>query len=211
MRVLYHRYGKRLLDLITCVPALIILSPILLVLAILVRLNLGAPVLFRQERPGLHGKPFRMAKFRTMTEARDAQGILLPDADRLTPFGRFLRRASLDELPELWNVVQGDMSLVGPRPLLVRYLPYYSPRERLRFHVRPGITGWAQVNGRNKLAWEQRLEADVWYVEHMTFLLDLRILVTTLAKVLQRSDIQVDATKSMQDLDREREAREDAV
>jgi lipopolysaccharide/colanic/teichoic acid biosynthesis glycosyltransferase len=189
MNDFYRRWGKRLFDLVIAVPALVVLSPVLLVLALLVRRYLGAPVLFRQQRPGLHGRPFTLYKFRTMTEARDAEGRLLPDAQRLTPFGRFLRSTSLDELPELFNVVRGDMSLVGPRPLLMRYLERYTPTQRRRHEVRPGITGWAQVNGRNALDWPQRLALDVWYVDHLSFALDLRILLITVVKILRREGI----------------------
>lgn len=185
----YHRVGKRLFDLLLAVPTLIVLSPLLTVLALLVRVNLGAPVLFRQTRPGLHGKPFTLYKFRTMTDARDAQGNLLPDAERLTPFGRFLRSTSLDELPELWNVLKGDMSLVGPRPLLMQYLDRYTPEQARRHEVRPGITGWAQVNGRNALTWEQKFALDVWYVDHLSFWLDLKIIALTLWKILKREGI----------------------
>ncbi len=186
---MYRRFCKRVFDLLIAVPALIILSPLFAVLAILVRVKLGAPVLFRQARPGLHGKPFRMAKFRTMTSARDAQGNLLPDAQRLTSFGRFLRSTILDELPELWNVLRGDMSIVGPRPLLMQYLPLYTPEQARRHEVRPGITGWAQVNGRNAISWEQKFAYDVWYVDHLSLWLDLRIIAQTLAKIVRREGI----------------------
>jgi sugar transferase EpsL len=185
----YHRYGKRALDLALTIPALIVLSPVLLLIALSVRLTLGAPILFRQMRPGLYGKPFTLYKFRTMTDARDAQGNLLPDAARLTPFGRFLRATSLDELPELWNVLKGDMSLVGPRPLLMQYLDRYTPEQARRHDVRPGITGWAQVNGRNALTWEQKFALDVWYVDHLSFWLDLKIIALTLWKILKREGI----------------------
>lgn len=168
---------------------LLLCAPILAVIALLVRLKLGSTVLFRQQRPGLHGKPFTLYKFRTMTNARDANGNLLPDADRLTNFGRFLRRTSLDELPELINVLKGDMSLVGPRPLLIRYLPYYTERERKRFEVKPGITGLAQISGRNHLLWDKRLELDVQYVEQQSLLLDIQILLRTVIKVLKRADV----------------------
>jgi len=185
----YHRVGKRLFDLLLAVPTLVVLSPLLTVLALLVRVNLGAPVLFRQTRPGLHGKPFILYKFRTMTDARDAQGNLLPDAERLTAFGRFLRATSLDELPELWNVLKGDMSLVGPRPLLMQYLDRYTPEQARRHEVRPGITGWAQVNGRNALTWEQKFALDVWYVDHVSFWLDIKIIALTFWKILKREGI----------------------
>jgi lipopolysaccharide/colanic/teichoic acid biosynthesis glycosyltransferase len=181
---------KRTFDLMTSALALLALAPLLLVLAILVRVKLGAPVLFRQERPGLGGRPFRLVKFRTMTDARDAvTGALAPDAARLTPFGRWLRAASLDELPELWNVLRGDMSFVGPRPLLMAYLERYTPTQVRRHEVRPGLTGWAQVHGRNAVDWEERLALDVWYVDHRSFLLDLRILARTVLLVLRREGI----------------------
>jgi lipopolysaccharide/colanic/teichoic acid biosynthesis glycosyltransferase len=175
---------KRFLDLLLALVGGLILLPVIIVVAWQVRTKLGTPVLFRQVRPGLAGKPFRMIKFRTMTDARDAAGQPLPDAQRLTSFGRFLRASSLDELPELWNVLRGDMSIVGPRPLLMEYLPLYSPRQALRQAVRPGLTGWAQVNGRNALSWPEKLELDVWYVEHRSLGLDLRIIGQTFAKVL---------------------------
>ena len=200
----YRRYGKRLFDLALTLPALILLAPVLLVLAVLVRRRLGAPVLFRQQRPGRCERPFTLVKFRTMTDARDASGRLLPDGERLTPFGRFLRVTSLDELPELFNVLKGDMSLVGPRPLLMQYLPYYTDRERRRFGLRPGITGWAQVNGRNAVAWDRRLALDVWYVEHCSLWQDLRILGITLIRVLRRADVAVDTGAAETCLDEER-------
>ena len=180
---------KRLLDLVCSLSALLALVPLLAVLALLVRVKLGAPVLFVQERPGRGGQLFRMLKFRTMTDARDAAGALRPDAERLTRFGRWLRATSLDELPELWNVLRGDMSLVGPRPLLAHYLPRYSPEQARRHEVRPGITGWAQVNGRNALSWDDKFRLDVWYVDHRSFALDLRILALTVSKVLRRDGI----------------------
>lgn len=175
---------KRIVDVAVALVALVVLAPLLLVLALLVRVRLGAPVLFRQQRPGLHGALFPLVKFRTMTDARDAQGRLLPDGERLPPFGRWLRATSLDELPELWNVLRGEMSLVGPRPLLPEYLPLYSPRQARRHEVRPGLTGWAQVQGRNALDWDERLELDAWYVEHRSWRLDLRILLMTVGAVL---------------------------
>ena len=189
---------KRIFDIVVAAVALGLALPILLVVALLVRINLGKGVLFRQHRAGLRGKPFRMFKFRTMTDERDATGQLLPDADRLTRFGRFLRSSSLDELPELWNVLRGDMSLVGPRPLLMDYLPLYSERQSLRHLVRPGLTGWAQVNGRNDTTWAARLENDVWYVENRSLLLDLRILWNTLAMVVSRSGISARGEATMQ-------------
>ncbi len=181
--------GKRLLDLAVAVPALVLLSPLMALIALVVRLLMGSPVLFRQQRPGLHGAPFTLFKFRTMTNARDEQGRLLSDAERLTGFGRFLRASSLDELPELINVVKGEMSLVGPRPLLMEYLDRYTTQQMRRHEVRPGITGWAQVNGRNALTWEDKLALDVWYVDHQTLALDLRILCLTVWKLLKREGI----------------------
>lgn len=185
----YTRFGKRSLDLGLSLSALLLLAPLLVILALFVRVKLGAPILFRQRRPGLHGKLFTLYKFRTMTDARDAQGNLLPDTQRLTAFGRFLRSASLDELPELFNVIKGEMSLVGPRPLLMQYLPRYTPEQMRRHAVKPGITGWAQVNGRNALTWEQKFELDVWYVEHQSFSLDLKIIFMTAWKILKREGI----------------------
>ena len=180
---------KRLFDVVCAALALLLLSPVLVVVALLVRRQLGSPVLFRQMRPGLGGRPFQMVKFRTMLDATDANGVALPDSERLTRFGRFLRASSLDELPELWNVLKGDMSLVGPRPLLMDYLPLYSPHEFRRHEVRPGVTGWAQVNGRNALSWQQKFELDVWYVDNRSFWLDMRILWKTVIKVLKREGI----------------------
>lgn len=180
---------KRTFDFLASSLALAILLPLLLLLAILVRLQLGRPVLFRQQRPGLGAKPFTLYKFRTMNNAHDANGNLLPDAERLTPFGRFLRNTSLDELPSLYNVLKGDMSLVGPRPLLMRYLERYTPSQMQRHNVRPGITGWAQVNGRNSLSWEEKFELDVWYVENHNFWLDLKILLLTVVIIVRREGI----------------------
>jgi lipopolysaccharide/colanic/teichoic acid biosynthesis glycosyltransferase len=180
---------KRSFDLLASALALLLLAPVLVALALLVRAKLGSPVLFRQQRPGRHGQPFMMQKFRTMTDAHGADGQLLPDSVRLTPFGRWLRTTSLDELPELWNVLKGDMSLVGPRPLLMEYLPLYSPHQARRHEVRPGVTGWAQVNGRNALSWEAKFNLDVWYVEHASFWLDLRILALTVGRVLRPQGI----------------------
>ena len=180
---------KRGFDAVAAGGGLVLLSPLLLLIAPLVRINLGSPILFRQERPGLHGEPFELIKFRTMTDERDVDGARVPDAERLTRMGRFLRATSLDELPELWNVLKGDMSLVGPRPLLPEYLPLYTERQARRHEVRPGITGWAQVNGRNAIGWAERLEMDVWYVENRRLLLDLKILVMTVWKVLRRDGI----------------------
>jgi len=180
---------KRLFDLLVAATALLVLALPMLALALAVRLHLGKPVLFMQLRPGRHGVPFRLIKFRTMRELYNARGELLPDEERLTRLSRFLRATSLDELPELWNVVRGEMSLVGPRPLLMEYLPLYTPEQARRHEVRPGITGWAQVNGRNSLTWEEKFELDVWYVDHQSFLLDLEILWRTLIKVLSADGI----------------------
>ncbi len=186
---MYRRYGKRLLDLVIVIPALIILAPVMAIIALLVRIKLGPGVIFRQLRPGLHGRPFTMLKFRTMTDARDPQGRLLPDEQRLTPFGRFLRSTSLDELPELFCVLRGDMSLVGPRPLLMQYLARYTPEQRRRHEVLPGITGLAQINGRNAISWEEKFAYDVQYVDQLSFWLDLKILALTLWKVIKREGI----------------------
>ena len=180
---------KRLFDTTLAAVALMLLAVPLCVLAMVVRQKLGAPVLFRQLRPGLHGRPFEMLKFCTMTDARDERGVPLPDAMRLTPLGRWLRATSLDELPELWNVLKGDMSLVGPRPLLMEYLPLYSAEQARRHEVRPGITGWAQVNGRNAVSWEDKFRMDVWYVDHRSIWLDIKILWLTVRKVLAREGI----------------------
>ncbi|KAA0014692.1 sugar transferase [Billgrantia pellis] len=188
---------KRLFDIGVALPALMLLAPIMATVALLVRWRLGAPVLFRQTRPGRHGRPFEMIKFRTMRDASDRDGHPLPDAARLTPLGKWLRATSLDELPELWNVLKGDMSLVGPRPLLMEYLPLYTPRQARRHEVRPGVTGWAQVNGRNALTWEQKFELDVWYVDNRSMWLDLRILLLTVRKVLVREGIAHDGDVAM--------------
>lgn len=186
---MYPKYIKRFLDIMISLTALVLLSPVLLVVAVLVRINLGSPVIFHQERPGYHEKIFKLCKFRSMTDARDTQGNLLPDDVRLTKFGKLLRATSLDELPELWNILKGDMSLIGPRPLLVKYLPLYNAFQRHRHDVRPGLTGWAQVNGRNTISWEQRFAYDVYYVKHISFLMDLKILFQTVAVVLRHNDI----------------------
>jgi len=180
---------KRTFDLITATVGLFMLALPLLVLGLLVRHKLGSPVLFTQMRPGLYGQPFRMVKFRTMTDARGSDGQLLPDAERITPFGRWLRASSLDELPELWNVLRGEMSLVGPRPLLMEYLPLYNPEQARRHQVRPGVTGWAQVNGRNAIGWEDKLMLDIWYIDNRSFWLDIKILWLTVRKVLVRDGI----------------------
>lgn len=188
---------KRLIDLIVSGLALALLAPVFLLLGLLIRLKLGSPVLFRQTRPGMNGQPFTMVKFRTMRNAADHHGAPLPDSERLTPFGRLLRSTSLDELPELWNVLKGDMSLVGPRPLLMEYLPLYSQEQQRRHEVRPGITGWAQVNGRNALSWEDKFKLDVWYVDNRTILLDLKILFLTVKKVFVREGISAAGEATM--------------
>lgn len=180
---------KRLFDVLGAAIGLILLSPVLIVIAFLIWRQMGAPVLFRQTRPGLHGKPFEMVKFRTMRDAVDAKGNPLPDSERLTRLGRFLRASSLDELPELWNVLKGEMSLVGPRPLLVEYLPLYSPEQARRHEVRPGVTGWAQINGRNAISWDQKFALDVWYVDNRSLWLDLKIIWLTIRKVFKREGI----------------------
>ena len=180
---------KRAFDIIASLIGLIVLSPVLLIVAILVRKNLGSPILFRQVRPGIDGKPFEMVKFRSMRDAIAKDGTPLPDDERLTPFGKALRSTSLDELPELWNVLKGDMSLVGPRPLLMDYLPLYNKEQYRRHEVRPGVTGWAQVNGRNAISWEEKFKLDVWYVDNRSFWLDLKILFLTIKKVFIREGI----------------------
>ena len=180
----YRRRGKRIVDVVGAAGALVLTAPVQLVAAVVVRRSMGDPVLFRQERPGIAGKPFTLLKFRTMVEVRGVSGVPQSDAERLTPLGLRLRASSVDELPELWNVLRGDMSLVGPRPLLMEYLPRYSPEQARRHDVRPGITGWAQVNGRNALSWDEKFEMDVWYVENLSMRLDLRILRLTVLSVL---------------------------
>ena len=203
---MYDRVIKRLIDLVLSGIALLVLSPVYLILAVLVRIKLGSPVLFSQDRPGKDGKVFRMYKFRSMTDARDPNGNLLPDEERLTHFGSALRASSLDELPELWNIFRGDMSIVGPRPLLVRYLPRYNERQRRRHEVRPGLTGWAQVNGRNAISWEQKFEYDVEYVEKESFLFDVKILFMTVGKVLHRSGITAEGNATMEEFMGDEEA-----
>lgn len=180
---------KRAFDIAASASALVVLSPVLAITAYKVKKEMGSPVLFRQVRPGLHGKPFEMVKFRTMKDATDKEGNALPNSERLTEFGKKLRASSLDELPELWNVLKGDMSLVGPRPLLMEYLPLYNAEQAKRHNVRPGVTGYAQVNGRNSLSWEDKFKLDTWYVEHQTFLLDMKILLKTVIKVIIKDGI----------------------
>ncbi|WP_277559755.1 sugar transferase [Acinetobacter beijerinckii] len=188
---------KRLLDIIIASIALILLFPLYAFVAYKVKKNLGSPVLFRQVRPGLHGKPFEMIKFRTMKDAVDEQGNPLPDSERLTPFGQMLRSTSLDEMPELWNVIKGDMSIVGPRPLLMEYLPLYSPEQAKRHDVRPGMTGHAQVNGRNAIGWEEKFKLDTWYVENQSIWLDFKIMFKTVHKVLAKDDISAEGEATM--------------
>ena len=184
-RSFYEKYIKRLIDIVCSGVALIVLSPVLLVTALLVKVKLGSPVIFKQERPGLHEKIFSLYKFRSMTDAKDKDGNLLPDEDRLPAFGRTLRSTSLDELPELWNIFKGDMAVVGPRPLLVQYLPFYTDEEAHRHDVRPGLTGWAQVNGRNVTMWDERLQQDLYYVKKCSFALDVKIIFMTIMKVFK--------------------------
>lgn len=188
---------KRFIDIVASAALLVLLSPLLALIAWQIRQKMGSPVLFRQTRPGWNGQPFQMIKFRTMKDAVDSAGHSLPDAERLTPFGQFLRGTSLDELPELWNVLKGDMSLVGPRPLLMDYLPLYSAQQNRRHEVRPGVTGWAQVNGRNALSWDEKFSLDVWYVDNRSFWLDIRILLLTVKKVLLRDDISAEGEATM--------------
>lgn len=197
---IYRKYVKRGIDIAASALGLICLSPILAAVTIWLHFaNHGAGAFFRQDRPGLHGKIFRLIKFKTMTDRRDAAGHLLPDADRLTPVGRFVRSTSLDELPQLWNVLRGDMSLIGPRPLLPQYLPLYSPEQARRHNVRPGITGWAQCHGRNAISWTQKFKLDVWYVDNLTFAIDCKILLLTLKKVLVRDGISSATSATMEE------------
>ncbi|WP_315919357.1 sugar transferase [Mesorhizobium sp. SP-1A] len=192
---------KRLFDIVVSFLALVLLSPVLAILALLVRSRLGSPVLFRQVRPGLGARPFEMIKFRTMTDARAANGELLPDAERLTAFGRFLRSTSLDELPELWNVLKGEMSLVGPRPLAMSYLPLYSQEQMRRHEVRPGVTGWAQVRGRNAISWRQKFTYDVWYVDNQSLMLDCKILLLTVKAVVSSSGVAAGGQEEVDSFD----------
>jgi len=198
---------KRVFDYVTAVCLVVTLAPLLLIIAVIIKIKLGSPVFYRQQRPGQHSKPFYLIKFRTMTEERDEQGDLLPDGERLTNFGKFLRNTSIDELPELLNVLKGDMSLVGPRPLLMQYLPYYLEREKLRFSVKPGITGWSQINGRNYLPWNERLALDAWYVENRSLKLDLKILALTVLKVIRKEGVAPNSTQVESFLDQERQNR----
>lgn len=190
---------KRFFDFILAATSIVALAPVILLVAIFIRFGAGGPVLFSQTRPGLHGKPFKLYKLRTMIDKRDARGYLLPDEERLTRFGRFLRATSMDELPELWNVLKGDMSIVGPRPLLMRYLDRYTPEQARRHDVKPGLTGWAQVNGRNDLTWEQKFKYDVWYVDHQSLWLDLKIIGMTASNVLKRKGINQPGQATMEE------------
>ena len=188
---------KRILDVVIASTALVLLSPVYALVAYKVKKNLGSPVLFRQTRPGLYGQPFEMIKFRSMKDALDTAGNPLPDSERLTPFGKMLRATSLDEMPELWNVIKGDMSIVGPRPLLMEYLPLYNSEQAKRHEVRPGITGYAQVNGRNAISWEKKFELDTWYVENRSLWLDFKIMLKTVQKVLSKDDISAEGEATM--------------
>lgn len=196
---MYAKYLKRIIDCTLALFALIVLSPILLIVAILVRIKLGSPIIFKQERPGLNEKIFTLYKFRTMTDAKDKDGNLLPDDVRLTSFGKLLRSTSLDELPELLNIVKGDMAIVGPRPLLVRYLPLYNDHQKHRHDVRPGFTGYAQVNGRNSITWEEKFDLDVYYTKHVSFLLDIKIILKTIKVVLFREGISSETSVTMEE------------
>lgn len=198
-----YQRNKRIFDFIAASIILILLSPIILLLSFLVRFFIGSPIIFRQLRPGLNEKPFYLYKFRTMLDTKDKQGCLLSDDKRLTKFGTLLRSLSLDELPEFINVLRGEMSLVGPRPLLIEYLPFYTPQQRLRHNVRPGITGWAQINGRNTLNWEEKFEFDVWYIKHSSFALDIKIILLTLIKIIKREGINAKGHATMTRFDLE--------
>lgn len=194
----YQHYGKRLLDFVAALIALVLLSPILLVVAVLVRAELGSPIIYRQQRPGLNGSIFTLYKFKTMTDGKDKNGHLLPDKQRLTKFGRLLRATSLDELPELFNILKGDMAIVGPRPLLVKYLPLYNSQQRRRHEVRPGLTGLAQVSGRNAISWEAKFNLDVAYIENLSLLGDLKIILRTIKKVVVREGISSEQSVTME-------------
>lgn len=207
-RTFYDKYIKRIIDFLLSLIGIIILSPVLLIVSIMVRTKLGSPILFKQERPGLNGKIFKMYKFRTMTNETDENGELLPDEVRLTKFGKFLRASSLDELPEMFNILKGDMSIVGPRPLLVKYLPLYSERQSHRHDVRPGLTGYAQVNGRNAISWEEKFELDIFYVNNSSFMVDLMIFFKTIKKVFDREGISSGTCVTMEEFKGSREAEE---
>ena len=195
---MYKKFGKRLLDIILSIVGLALLSPVLLCAAALVRIKLGSPVIFRQRRPGLNGKIFKLRKFRSMTDQKDSNGNPLPDAERLTGFGRLLRSTSLDELPELFNILKGDMSIVGPRPLLVQYLPLYSPEQMRRHDVRPGLTGYAQINGRNEISWKEKFELDCFYVDNMSLSFDIKIILSTFLKTISRSGVSSETSVTME-------------
>ena len=195
---MYHRFIKRPMDFILALLGIIILSPVLLIIALLVSIKLGTPVLFRQERPGYREKNFILYKFRTMTDKKDEEGELLPDEARITTFGKMLRRTSLDELPELFNILKGDMAIVGPRPLLVQYLPLYNSQQKRRHDVKPGLTGLAQVNGRNAISWEEKFIHDVYYVDHVSFIVDIKIILLTIKKVIQREGINSETAATME-------------
>ncbi|MGN8914147.1 sugar transferase [Anaerofustis butyriciformans] len=207
-RTFYDKYIKRIIDFLLSLIGIIILSPVLLIVSIMVRTKLGSPILFKQERPGLNGKIFKMYKFRTMTNETDENGELLPDEVRLAKFGKFLRSSSLDELPEMFNILKGDMSIVGPRPLLVKYLPLYSERQSHRHDVRPGLTGYAQVNGRNAISWEEKFELDIFYVNNSSFMVDLMIFFKTIKKVFDREGISSGTCVTMEEFKGSREAEE---
>lgn len=207
-RTFYDKYIKRIIDFLLSLIGIIIVSPVLLIVSIMVRTKLGSPILFKQERPGLNGKIFKMYKFRTMTNETDENGELLPDEVRLTKFGKFLRSSSLDELPEMFNILKGDMSIVGPRPLLVKYLPLYSERQSHRHDVRPGLTGYAQVNGRNAISWEEKFELDIFYVNNSSFMVDLMIFFKTIKKVFDREGISSGTCVTMEEFKGSREAEE---
>jgi lipopolysaccharide/colanic/teichoic acid biosynthesis glycosyltransferase len=194
---LYRKYFKRLMDFVLSLIAIIVLSPVMFIIAVLVKINLGSPVIFKQKRPGLNEKIFTLYKFRTMTDERNENGEFLPDSTRLTKFGKFLRSTSLDELPELFNILKGDMSIVGPRPLLVQYLPLYNEHQRRRHEVRPGLTGWAQVNGRNAISWEEKFNLDIEYVDNLSLPLDIKIIFMTFKKVFEREGIEFNQSKSI--------------
>jgi len=194
----YRKFVKRLIDILCSLIGLIILSPVLLVTAILVRFKLGSPIIFRQKRPGLGGKIFTLRKFRSMTGKKDKHGVLLPDSERLTSFGKLLRSTSLDELPELWNILKGDMSIVGPRPLLVQYLPLYNAEQMRRHDVRPGLTGYAQVNGRNAISWQEKFKLDCFYVDNLSFSLDCKVFVSTFSMIFSRKDVSSETSETME-------------
>lgn len=205
--IIYSKYIKRLLDILIALLVIVLFGWLYAILAILVKCKLGSPIIFKQARPGKYEKVFNMYKFRTMTDAKDENGNMLPDEIRLTKFGSFLRKSSLDELPELFNILKGDMSLIGPRPLLIKYLPYYTDRERLRHSIRPGLTGYAQAHGRNTITWEQKFEYDVWYVEHLSFITDVKVIIDTIKTVLSHSDVVLNA---LEDFDEYRKHQQNA-